>query len=98
MKQNINLNDKKGTYSNCISNNIQTIYGLYNSHEVDAVKFRNKILKITELANDTPAKRRFITAISKKRTKDEILFYVSNVVLSAQHLCANPDSKWSNEK
>lgn len=94
----INLNEVNGTYSNLIFKNKDKIFSMYGDKSVDVNKFRNEILTITESAGDTKAKRNFIFILNKQRSKDQIVTYIGNIIMRADHLSSNVDDKWSNER
>lgn len=97
MKHNVNLNNCEGSYSYYISRDIQKIYDAYGDKKVNLEDFKNLILGITKPANETDAKRKFVLTLNSKRNKDDLVMYIANITLKAQHLGAEVDGKWANE-
>lgn len=80
------LSTVDGTYTKEINDHIQEINEKFEDSSLDANGYRNLILKIIEPAHDTPAKRNFIFNLSRKRTKYDILFYVTSSYLTGSKL------------
>lgn len=93
----INLNNVSGTYANCLSEKLQDIYALYGDNSIDVNAFKDKIREIVSSAKDTEAKRLFLMRLSSQRTKDNVVMYISNITLRADHMSANVDDKWGSK-
>lgn len=98
MKSTKNLNETKSSYSFYLTQNRETLYRMFDDTTVSTEQYRQEILTTVEPANLTSAKRRFINTVNSKRSKEELVFYICNVMCAAEHLGASPDYRWSTEK
>ena len=89
------LSHTTGTYTKLLNENIQTFYDDYNNRSVSVEQLKQKVIKIIESANDTPAKRNFLLSLSKQKTKDNVLFFVSNSWLRGCGLSSNINDKFN---
>ena len=93
-----NLNEQKGSYAYELTQNKLKVDALYANPAINANSFKTNIIELVKAAHDTPAKRNFLMVLMKQRTKDDILQYLYNVILRADHLSANINDKWANER
>ena len=89
------LSHTNGTYTKLLNENIQTIYDNYNNRSISVEQFKQKVIKIIESAHDTPAKRNFLLSLDKQKTKNNVLFFVSNSWLRGCGLSSNPNDKFN---
>jgi hypothetical protein len=75
------LSKVEGSYTKCISDNINLIYDLGVDTKVDLVTFVNKIIDIIKDAKDTDAKRNFLVKLKMQRSKMHALEFVNNAYL-----------------
>jgi len=80
------LSKVAGTYTNELNTHMQEINAKFEDRSIDANTYRNYILEVIKSAHDTPAKRKFMLNLSRKHSKHEILFYVSNAWLNGKGL------------
>lgn len=76
----------EGSYTKELNDHIQEINSKFEDNSIDVNGYRDLIIKIIEKAHDTPAKRNFLFNLSKKRTKYDILFYVTSSYLNGSKL------------
>ena len=89
------LSQTNGTYTKLLNENIQTIYNDYNNISISVEQFKQKVIKIIESAHDTPAKRNFLLSLNKQKTKNNVLFFVSNSWLRGCGLSSNINDKFN---
>ena len=89
------LSQTNGTYTKLLNENIQTIYDNYNNRSISVEQFKQNVIKIIESAHDTPAKRNFLSSLDKQKTKNNILFFVSNSWLRGCGLSSNINDKFN---
>ena len=89
------LSQTTGTYTKLLNENIQTIYDDYNNRTVSVEQLKQKVVKIIESAYDTPAKRNFLLSLNKQKTKDNVVFFVSNSWLRGCGLSSNVNDKFN---
>lgn len=82
----VDLSKVKGSYTKELSDHIQEINSKYEDNSVNTNDYRELILNIIQPANNTPAKRNFIMKLLQKKTKCDILFYVTNSFLNGSKL------------
>lgn len=80
------LSTVEGSYTKELNDHIQEINSKFEDNSIDVNSYRDLIIKIIEKAHDTPAKRNFLFNLSKKRTKYDILFYVTSSYLNGSKL------------
>ena len=97
------LSQTNGTYTKLLNENIQTIYDNYNNRSISVEQFKQKVIKIIESAHDTPAKivssnksnTNFLLSLNKQKTKNNVLFFVSNSWLRGCGLSSNINDKFN---
>ena len=80
------LSTVEGSYTKELNDHIQEINSKFEDNSVDTNSYRDFIIKTIEKAHDTPAKRNFLFNLSKKKTKYDILFYVTSSYLNGSKL------------
>lgn len=83
---NKDLSRVKGSYTKELGDHMQEINAKFADGSIDANGYRAFIVKAVEKAHDTPAKRNFLLNLSKKKTKCDMLFYVTNSYLNGSKL------------
>ena len=89
------LSHTNGTYTKLLNENIQTIYDNYNNRSISVEQFKQNVIKIIESAHDTPAKRNFLLSLDNQKTKNNVLFFVSNSWLRGCGLSSNINDKFN---
>lgn len=69
------------TYSYALNENIGMINALFEDRTVNTEQYRDYILTVIRDANDSPAKRKFVSNLLEKTSKYELLFYTTNALL-----------------
>ena len=82
----VDLSKVKGSYTKELSDHIQEINSKFEDSSINTNDYRELIINIIQPANNTPAKRNFIMNLLQKRTKSDILFYVTNSFLNGSKL------------
>ena len=80
------LSTVEGSYTKELNDHIQEINSKFEDNSIDVNGYRDFIIKSIEKAHDTPAKRNFLLNLSRKRTKYDILFYVTSSYLNGSKL------------
>jgi len=94
----INLNNVSGTYSNCIYSNYDLLTSMFNNQTTSVQDLKSTILEITKSSSNTQAKRKFLLSLERITNKVDLISYMTNIMLRADHTSSNPDDKWANEK
>ncbi len=82
------LSKVEGSYTREIELNLDLITDSFEDPDVDASSLKSIIKKIVSKANDTKARKKFLTNLESKNTKEQIIFFVSNAWLAGSCLAA----------
>jgi len=94
MKQNKKSFDKdisnvKTTYTYCLIQNQEELSKISEDYNVNNETFVDRVIEMIQPANDTNAKRNFISSLKLKKYKNDSVLYVYNALMCGQGLGVN---------
>ena len=87
IKQNhLDLSSMEGTVAQVLEANWQIIFDAFNHEGCSTEEFKQICVNVLLNAKQTPARDRIMNALSKKKTKYDVLIYLTNVNLKGAGL------------
>lgn len=89
------LSKTEGTYTKEIEIHLPEIYSAYEDRTISIAAFKDLVINIVNKARDTKARKNFLSNLTKKTSKDQILFYTNNAYMRGCGLGTDINDKFN---